>query len=78
MYKRQAINIVFDNPERVQEVKKLTPGNATIMGDTTYISYRLSKELEVKGHISIKPNKWLKTGDKVILVDGILFYDGRL
>jgi hypothetical protein len=61
----------------VKETKFLTPNGYTILGDTSYCSWRLSDELEIKGDISITPNEWLKTGDIVKNKNKILWYSGR-
>ena len=72
-----AINITFKHMWHVKETKFLTPKGYTILGDTSYCSWRLSDELEIKGDISITPNEWLKTGDIVKNKSKILWYSGR-
>jgi hypothetical protein len=63
--------------EKVHYYKSLCPGNATILGDVAACDFKIvNDELCVKGDISIY-NDWYATKDKVISVQGILFYQGR-
>ena len=72
-----AINTLFDSMEKVHYYKSLCPSNATILGDVAACDFKIvNDELCVKGDISIY-NDWHATKDKVISVQGILFYQGR-
>jgi acyl-coenzyme A synthetase/AMP-(fatty) acid ligase len=72
-----AINTLFDNIEKVHYYKSLCPSNATILGDDALCDFKIiNDELYVKGDISIY-NDWHATKDKVISIQGILFYQGR-
>lgn len=72
-----AINTVFDSTDKVQYYKSLCPDNATILGDASACDFKIvNSELYVKGDISIYDD-WYATKDKVISVQGILFYQGR-
>jgi acyl-coenzyme A synthetase/AMP-(fatty) acid ligase len=72
-----AINTVFDSMDKIGHYKSLCPNNATILGDVAACEFKtVNSELHVKGDISIY-NDWYATKDKVISVQGILFYQGR-
>ena len=72
-----AITHTFDSIEEVNRVKKLCPNNATVLGSKKHCEYKLeNEELVVKGDICIFDD-WYYTKDKVIEIDGILFYTGR-
>jgi acyl-coenzyme A synthetase/AMP-(fatty) acid ligase len=72
-----AINHVFESMEEVRRVKSICPFNATVMGANKYCDYKIvDGELVVKGDICIYDD-WYHTKDKVVEIDGILFYLGR-
>jgi hypothetical protein len=72
-----AINHTFDSIDEVYRVKSICPENATILGSKKYCEYKIeNEELAVKGDICIF-NDWYYTKDKVVEIDGILFYTGR-
>jgi acyl-coenzyme A synthetase/AMP-(fatty) acid ligase len=73
-----AINILFKTADEVDYFKGLCPSNATILGNVTDCDYKIvDSELWIKGDISIYQD-WYATKDRVIEIDGILFYQGRL
>lgn len=72
-----AINTVFDSIDKVNFYKSLAPDSATILGNTFWCDYKIeNSELIVKGDICIHDD-WYATKDKVVNVNGILFYTGR-
>ena len=72
-----AITHTFENMEEVQRIKEICPSNATILGTNKHCEYKIeNEELVVKGDICIFDD-WYYTKDKVIEIDGILFYTGR-
>lgn len=72
-----AINHTFESMNEVQRVKNLCPTNATVMGANKYCDYKIvDGELVVKGDICIYDD-WYHTKDKVVEIEGILFYLGR-
>lgn len=72
-----AINHTFDNMEEVRRIKSFCPINATVMGSNKYCEYRIDNgELVVKGDICIYDD-WYHTKDKVVEINGVLFYLGR-
>jgi acyl-coenzyme A synthetase/AMP-(fatty) acid ligase len=73
------INSTFNTMSDVEQVKIRCPEGATILGDTSYTLYRINNDnvLEVKGDICVYDD-WYTTNDIVEMVDGILFYKGRL
>jgi hypothetical protein len=73
-----AINTLFKTADEVDHFKGLCPSNATILGNVTACDYKIvDSELWIKGDISICQD-WYATKDRVIEIDGILFYQGRL
>lgn len=72
-----AITHTFNSMDEVQRVKKLCPSNVTVLGSDKHCEYKIENgELVVKGDICIFDD-WYYTKDKVIKIDGILFYTGR-
>jgi acyl-coenzyme A synthetase/AMP-(fatty) acid ligase len=72
-----AITHVFNSMNEVSRVKKICPSNATVLGSDKHCEYKIeNEELVVRGNICIFDD-WYYTKDKVIEVDGILFYTGR-
>jgi len=72
-----AINIVFDNMEKVKRYKELSPPNASILGNTAWCQYKIvDEELVVSGDICIF-NGWYCTKDRVVDIEGTLYYLGR-
>lgn len=73
-----AINTTFRHMGDVEHFKSLCPEGATILGDTSYVLFRINNKsvLEVKGDICVYDD-WYVTNDVVEMVDGILFYKGR-
>lgn len=72
-----AIIHIFDSMNEVNRIKNICPKNATILGSTKYCEYKIeNEELVVKGDICIFDD-WYYTKDKVVEIDGILFYTGR-
>jgi len=73
-----AINYKFKSIEEVNYVKSICPKDATILGNKKYCEYKIdNEELVVKGDICIFDN-WYYTKDKVVEIDDILFYSGRI
>jgi acyl-coenzyme A synthetase/AMP-(fatty) acid ligase len=74
-----AINSTFERTSDIEQIKSKCPTDATILGDTSYAIYRINQDnvLEVKGDICVYDD-WYTTNDIVEMVDGILFYKGRL
>lgn len=72
------INIIFDNLEKIKEVKKQAPNNYTILGDTYYCDWKIvDNELYVKGPTCVY-NDWFATKDIVTLdMFKRMFYYGR-
>tara|TARA_B100000809_G_C14983464_1_gene475420 strand:+ start:59 stop:772 length:714 start_codon:yes stop_codon:yes gene_type:complete len=72
-----AINIVFDNLEKIQYVKERTPKSYTILGDTYYCDWKIvDHELYVKGPTCIHDD-WFATEDIVALDMGNRMYYQR-
>lgn len=72
-----AITHTFNSMDEVLRVKELCPPNATVLGSNKYCEYKIEgEELVVRGDICIFDD-WYYTKDKVIEIDGILFYTGR-
>ena len=72
-----AINTVFDNLEKVKAYKNSCPANSSILGDNKWCDYKIiDQELHIKGDICISSD-WYATRDRVVEVNGILFYQGR-
>jgi hypothetical protein len=72
-----AINIVFDNLEKIQYVKERTPKGYTILGDTYYCDWKIvDHELYVKGPTCIHDD-WFATEDIVALDMGNRMYYQR-
>jgi acyl-CoA synthetase (AMP-forming)/AMP-acid ligase II len=72
-----AINTLFDSIEKVMYYKSLCPTNATILGDVASCDIKLvNNELFVNGNISIYDD-WYATKDKVVIIQDVLFYQGR-
>jgi acyl-CoA synthetase (AMP-forming)/AMP-acid ligase II len=72
-----AIGTRFNTLEKVQAYKQLCPVDATILGDVSYCNFKLvDQELHVAGEICIYDG-WYATKDRVIVNDGVLFYQGR-
>jgi acyl-coenzyme A synthetase/AMP-(fatty) acid ligase len=72
-----AISHTFESMEEVRRVKSICPIQATLMGSNKYCDYKIEDgELVVKGDICIYDD-WYHTKDKVVEIDGILFYLGR-
>jgi hypothetical protein len=72
-----AINVTFDSMEKVKRYKELSPPNTTILGDTAWCQYKIvDEELVVSGNICIF-NGWYCTKDRVVELDGIIYYLGR-
>ena len=73
-----AINIIIDHMDLVQELKKLTPPNYAILGNTFYVDYKIiSNELHIKSDLCIYDD-WFATGDLVSQQENFLFYKGRV
>lgn len=73
-----AINVTFDNIEKVKEYQSLTNNYSTILGDTFWCDYSIKNEqLYVRGDISIFGNDWYATNDIVSNTNNVLFYHGR-
>lgn len=73
-----AINSIFDSIDYVFDKKEKCPPDATLLGDTYYCSFRINNsQLEVKGEICIYDD-WFSTNDKVEIIDGTLYYKGRI
>ena len=71
------INAVFNKDTDIQRYKNLCRSDATILGDTFYVDWKIDNDiLYVKGDLVYKEG-WLRTGDRVKLDGGILFYLGR-
>jgi len=72
-----AINTIFDDIIKVKDYKKLAPADSTILGDVIWCRYKIvDTELFVNGDISIFDG-WYGTKDRVVEVNGILYYLGR-
>lgn len=73
-----AINSTFNNLEKINMYRDLTPDGTTIMGDESQISLDIDKdgELIVWGNLCVVDDI-LKTGDIVEYKNGIWFYKGR-
>ena len=72
-----AITHTFENMDEVKRVQKLCPKDATVLGSKKHCEYKVeNEELAVKGDICIFDD-WYYTKDKVVEVEGILFYTGR-
>ena len=72
-----AINTRFDSMEKVKRYKAICPSDATILGDVAYCNFKIeNNELYVNGEICIY-DSWYATKDRVMVRDGILFYQGR-
>jgi len=72
-----AITHTFDTIDEVNRVKKICPKDATVLGSKKHCEYKVeNEELVVKGDICIFDD-WYYTKDKVVEIDGILFYTGR-
>ena len=72
-----AINTVFDSMEKVKTYQASAPADSTILGDTAWCQYKIvDNELFVNGPICIFDG-WYGTKDRVIEVNGILYYLGR-
>ena len=74
-----AISTVFTTREMVSDYKSRAIPQATIMGDKTYCSVRITNDqLYVKGDISIYKDEWFATGDYVAVnSNGEYYYYGR-
>lgn len=71
------INTVFNKHTDIERYKSLCRSDATILGDNYYVDWRIDDGiLYVKGDLVYKEG-WLRTGDRVKLDGGILFYLGR-
>jgi len=72
-----AITHTFDSIDEVYRIKNLCPSNATVLGSDKHCEYKIEdEELVVRGDICIFDD-WYYTKDKVIEIDGVLFYTGR-
>jgi acyl-CoA synthetase (AMP-forming)/AMP-acid ligase II len=72
-----AINIVFEDLDEVEYLKKSAPDNSTIMGRNKHCHYKIvDGELFVKGDICIYDG-WYPTQDRVVVQNDILYYIGR-
>lgn len=72
-----AINTRFDSMEKVKRYKAICPSDATILGDVAYCNFKIeNNELYVNGEICIY-DSWYATKDRVVVRDGIVFYQGR-
>jgi len=72
-----AITHTFESMDEVYRVKNICPSNATVLGSDKHCEYKIeNEELVVRGDICIFDD-WYYTKDKVIDIDGMLFYTGR-
>ena len=72
-----AITHTFESMDEVYRIKNICPPNTTVLGSDKHCEYRIEGgELVVKGDICIFDD-WYYTKDKVVDIDGILFYTGR-
>ena len=72
------INATFNNMEKVNLYRDLTPDGCTIMGDDVFCEIKIKPdgELVVWGELCVE-NRPLETGDLVELHNGVWFYKGR-
>jgi acyl-CoA synthetase (AMP-forming)/AMP-acid ligase II len=73
-----AVNTVFPNIESVESYKEYQLDGMTLMGDRTYVDWKIENgEFFVKGDICVYDD-WFATGDLVNTnYPGDLYYDGR-
>lgn len=74
-----AIYHKFHSSEDLENVKKITPPDSTILGNIFLCDFKIDSNncLWIKGNNSVFGDEWFNTKDQVIYNKELLFYTGR-